>query len=175
MKIASSDTSADSEEIAVLETDLPVHIIKAAKSFEALESTHQRRRTASSDADMSFPVPPSFGAKDLNPVSEVSISSRAPSIVEPAMPLPALPERSAKRKSALALALEQRSRQSSVVSNASTHSNASSMNASSLLTGRERSRHASRGSSVASMTRSKARNSVSDDVLAAWGSLGGTY
>ncbi|KAF9700452.1 hypothetical protein EKO04_001408 [Ascochyta lentis] len=175
VKIASSDTSADSEEIAILETDLPVHIIKAAKSAEALGSSHQRRRTASSGADMSFPVPPSFGARDLAPVSEASTSSRAPGIVEPACPLPALPERSSMRQSALKMALEQRSRQSSIVSNASSRSNASSMNVSSLLNGRERSRHASRGSSVTSMTRSKGRNSVSDDVLAAWGSLGGTY
>lgn len=173
VKIASSDTSADIEEVAVLDTDLPVHIIKAAKSLETMKSNRQRRRTASSGADMSFPVPPSFGAKDFAPLSEASVSSRAPNIIEP--PMPAVPERSSKRKSALALAMEQRSRQSSVVSNASSRSNASSMNASSLLTGRERSRHASRGSSVASMTRSKARNSVSDDVLAAWGSLGGTY
>jgi hypothetical protein len=171
VKIASSDTSADGDDVAVHETDLPVHIIKAAKSLETMESNHQRRRTASSGADMSFPVPPSFGAKDLAPVSEASISSRAPSIIEP--PMPALPERSSKR--AMALAMEQRSRQSSVGSNTSSRSHASSGNASSLLTGRERSRHASRGSSVASMTRSKARNSVSDDVLAAWGSLGGTY
>jgi hypothetical protein len=173
VKIASSDTSADGEDVAVLDTDLPVHIIKAAKSLETMGSSHQRRRTASSGTEMSFPVPPTFSVKDLAPVSEASVSSRAPSIVEP--PMPALLERSSKRRSALALAFEQRSRQSSVVSIASTHSNASSMNASSLLTGRERSRHASRGSSVASMTRSKARNSVSDDVLAAWGSLGGTY
>ena len=175
VKIASSDTSADNEEVSVLDTDLPVHIITAAKSFETMESNHQRRCTASSGAELSFPVPPSFGTKDLAPVSEASVSSRAPSIVEPAMPLPAVPERSAKRRSAMALALEQRSRQSSVVSNVSSHSNTSSMNASTLLTGRECSRHTSRGSSVASMTRSKARNSVSDDVLAAWGSLGGTY
>ncbi|KAH6633369.1 hypothetical protein C7974DRAFT_433417 [Boeremia exigua] len=118
VKIASSDTSADGEEVVVLDTDLPVHIIKAARSFEPMEPSHQRCRTASSDADMAFP---------------------------------------------------------SVASNASSHSNTSSLNAPSLLTGRERSRHASRGSSAASMTRSKARNSVSDDVLAAWGSLGGTY
>lgn len=175
VKIASSDTSADCEEIAVLETDLPIHIIKAAKSFEALESNHQRRRTASSGADMTFPIPPSYSVKDLAPVSEASVSSRAPSIVEPTMPLPAVPERSSKRRSAMAHALEQRSRQNSVVSNASSRSNTSSLNTSSLLIGRERSRHASRGSSVASMSRSKARNSVSDDVLAAWGSLGGTY
>jgi hypothetical protein len=171
VKIASSDTSADGDDVAVHETDLPIHIIRAAKSLETMESNHQRRRTASSGADMSFPVPPSFGAKDLAPVSEASISSRAPSIIEP--PMPALPERSSKR--AMALAMEQRSRQSSVGSNTSSRSHTSSLNASSLLTGRERSRHASRGSSVASMTRSKARNSVSDDVLAAWGSLGGTY
>lgn len=171
VKIASSDTSADSDDVAVHEADLPVHIIKAAKSLETVETNHQRRRTASSGADMSFPVPPSFGAKDLAPVSEASISSRAPSIIEP--PMPAVPERSSKR--AMALALEQRSRQSSVGSSTSSRSHTSSLNAFNLLTGRERSRHASRGSSVASMTRSKARNSVSDDVLAAWGSLGGTY
>ncbi|KAF2628682.1 hypothetical protein BU25DRAFT_409706 [Macroventuria anomochaeta] len=175
VKIASSDTSADNEEVAVLDNDLPVHIIKAAKSLETMESTHQRRRTASSGTEMSFPLPPTFGAKDLAPVSEASLSSRAPSIVEPTMPLPAVPERSSKRRSALAVALGQCSRQSSVVSNASSRSNASSMNAPSLLIGRERSRYASRGSSVASMTRSKGRDSVSDDVLAAWGSLGGTY
>ncbi|KAF1363205.1 hypothetical protein EJ07DRAFT_152706 [Lizonia empirigonia] len=175
VKIANSDTSADSEEIAVLETDLPIHIIKAAKSLETMDSNHQRRRTASSGADMSFPVPPSFGTKELAPVSEASVSSRAPSIVEPTGPLSAIPERSGKRQSALKMTREQRSRQSSIVSNASSRSNASSMNAPSLLTGRERSRHVSRGSSVASMTRSKSRNSASDDVLAAWGSLGGTY
>lgn len=173
VKIANSDTSADIEEAAVLDTDLPVHIIKAARSLETVESNYQRRRTTSSRTDMSFPVPPSFGAKDLAQVSEASVSSRAPSIIEP--PMPALPERSSKHKSARALAMEQRSRQSSVVSNASSRSNASSMNATSLLTGCERSRYTSRGSSVASMTRSKTRNSVSDDVLAAWGSLGGTY
>lgn len=175
VKIASSDTSADGEEVAVLETDLPIHIIKAARSFEAMEPNHQRRRTASSGADMTFPVPPSYSAKALTAVSEASISSRAPSIVEPAIPLPAVPERGSRHKSAMSHARQQCSRQNSVVSNASSHSNASSVNASSLLAGRERSRHASRGSSVASMTRSKARNSVSDDVLAAWGSLGGTY
>ncbi|KAJ4307466.1 hypothetical protein N0V94_009717 [Neodidymelliopsis sp. IMI 364377] len=169
VKIASSDTSIDSEEPSALDPnmmDLPVHIIKAAKLTEPTAPTHQRRRTASSGAELAFPIPPSFTHKDLTPVSEASVSSPAPSIVEPPL------EKSSKRRSALALALEQRSRsrQSSVVSIASTHSNASS-----LLTGRERSRHASRGSSVASATRSKGRNSVSDDVLAAWGSLGGTY
>lgn len=171
VKIASSDTSADGESIAGHEIELPVHIVKAAKSLETMESNHQRRRTASSGADMSFPVPPSFGAKDLAPVSEASISSRAPSIIEP--PMLTVPERSSKR--AMAIAMEQRSRQSSVGSNTSSRSHTSSMHASTLLTGRERSRHASRGSSVASMTRNKARDSVADDVLAAWGSLGGTY
>lgn len=175
VKIVSSDTSADGESIAGHETELPVHhTIKAARSLESMESmesNHQRRRTASSGADMSFPVPPSFVAKDLAPVSEASISSRAPSIIEP--PMPAVPERSSKR--AMAIAMEQRSRQSSIGSNTSSRSHTSSMNTFNLLTGRERSRHASRGSSVASMTRSRARDSVADDVLAAWGSLGGTY
>ena len=175
VKIASSDTSADSEEV-IPDSDLSVHIIKAARSLETIESSHRRRRTASSGAEMSFPVPPTYGAKDLARVSEASLSSRAPSIVEPTHPVLMLPERSAKRQGALKMALEQRSRQCSVVSIASSHSNASSMNTSSLRTGRERSIQASRDSSVASMTRSpKARNSVSDDVLAAWGNLGGTY
>ena len=175
VKIASSDTSADGEEV-VPDSDLSIHIIKAARSLETIESSHRRRRTASSGAEMSFPVPPTYGAKDLAAVSEANFSSRAPSIVEPMYPVLTLPERSAKRQGALKMALEQRSRQSSIVSNASSHSNASSLNTSSLRPGRERSRHASRSSSVASMTRgSKARNSVSDDVLAAWGSLGGTY
>jgi hypothetical protein len=137
-----------------------------------MESSHQRRRTASSGADMAFPIPPSYGAKDLAPLSEASVSSRAPSIIEPAMPLPAAAERNSMRKSAMVLAFEQRSRKGS---NASSHSNTSSLNASVYLGGRDRSRHASRGSSVASTSRSKARSSVSEDVLAAWGSLGGTY
>ncbi|KAJ8105345.1 hypothetical protein OPT61_g10236 [Boeremia exigua] len=175
VKIASSDTSADGEEVAVLDHDLPIHIIKAAKSFEALEPNHQRHRPSPSDADLTFPIPPSYSAKDLALVSEASISSRAPSIIEPAMPLSTVPENSGKRRTAMAQALGQCSRQSSVISNGSSRSNASSANTSGLLTGRERSRHASRGSSVASMNRSKARNSVSDDVLAAWGNLGGTY
>ena len=172
VRIASSDTSADSEEIPVLDTELPIHIIQAAKSLETMESTHQRRRTASSGADMAFPIPPSYGAKDLAPLSEASVSSRAPSIIEPAMPLPAAAERDSMRKSAMVFAFEQRSRKGS---NASSHSNTSSLNASVYLGGRDRSKHASRGSSVASTSRSKARSSVSEDVLAAWGSLGGTY
>ena len=172
VRIASSDASADSEEIPVLDTELPIHIIQAAKSLETMESSHQRRRTASSGADMAFPIPPSYGAKDLAPLSEASVSSRAPSIIEPAMPLPAAAERDSMRKSAMVLAFEQRSRKGS---NASSHSNTSSLNASVYLGGRDRSRHASRGSSVASTSRSKARSSVSEDVLAAWGSLGGTY
>jgi hypothetical protein len=172
VRIASSDTSADGEEMPVLDTELPIHIIQAAKSLETMESSHQRRRTASSGADMAFPIPPSYGAKDLAPLSEASVSSRAPSIIEPAMPLPAAAERNSMRKSAMVLAFEQRSRKGS---NASSHSNTSSLNASVYLGGRDRSRHASRGSSVASTSRSKARSSVSEDVLAAWGSLGGTY
>lgn len=176
VKIASSDTSADGDEASALDNELPIHIIKAARSFDAMDSSHQRRRTASSGtADMAFPIPPSYGAKDLAPVSEASVSSRAPSIIEPAMPQSAAPERKAMRKSAIALAWEHRSNRGSVVSDASSHSSPSSLDVPTYNAGRERSRHASRGSSVASMGRSRPRNSVSDDVLAAWGSLGGTY
>ncbi|KAI4943175.1 hypothetical protein J4E91_009615 [Alternaria rosae] len=108
VKVASSDTSNELDELAMLD-----HGIMRAPSVGAKsESSHRRRRTASSDAEMTFPVPPtSTSFRDLTPVSEAS--SRAPSIVEPA--LPKMPKKNARHISELALAsIETRSRQSSI-------------------------------------------------------------
>jgi CDGSH-type Zn-finger protein len=178
VKVASSDTSNENDDIPGLETGMMDAIPERVKSHNAPrdDSTHRRRRTASSDADVSFPVPPTHGLTDLTPVSEVS--SRAPSIIEP----PRLPTKSSKRVSGLTLLTNNigRNRQSSVNSS---HSQASSRSiASSLLNGpdkrassRQVTRQSSSGSmSVHSSAKSK-RNSVNDDVLAAWSSLGGTY
>jgi hypothetical protein len=177
VKVASSDTSNENDDLPGLETGVLDALPERVKSHNAPrdDSTHRRRRTASSDADVSFPVPPTHGLTDLTPVSEVS--SRAPSIIEP----PRLPTKSSKRVSGLTLLTNNmgRNRQSSVNSS---HSQASSRSIASSLpngaekkTSRQVTRQSSSGSmSVRSSVKSK-RNSVNDDVLAAWSSLGGTY
>ena len=170
VKVASSDTSNELDEVAVLGTG----VIDAPSDGVKSSTSHRRRRTASSDADVSFPTPPTHGLTDLTPVSEVC--SRPPSIVEPA--LPKLPRRDSKRKSGLTFFTNghahSRSRQSSVNSQSSLLSHSSS-----FLNGMEKrsSKRVSRQSSAASISAAaKAkRSSVSDDVLAAWNSLGGTY
>jgi hypothetical protein len=177
VKVASSDTSNENDDLPGLETGVLDALPERVKSHNAPrdDSTHRRRRTASSDADVSFPVPPTHGLTDLTPVSEAS--SRAPSIIEP----PRLPTKSSKRVSGLTLLTNNmgRNRQSSVNSS---HSQASSRSIASSLpngaekkTSRQVTRQSSSGSmSVRSSVKSK-RNSVNDDVLAAWSSLGGTY
>ncbi|KAH7083276.1 hypothetical protein BKA63DRAFT_461546 [Paraphoma chrysanthemicola] len=180
VKVASSDTSNELDDVPVLDTgviDAPNGSAKPSTSHDM--PTHRRRRTASSGADVSFPTPPTHGLTDLTPVSEVC--SRPPSIVEPVVPK--LPRRNSKRASGLTLLTNghahSRSRQSSVNSQSSMQSHTSS-----FINGhgieKRSSKRVSRQSSAASMNAGAAkakakRSSVSDDVLAAWNSLGGTY
>jgi hypothetical protein len=176
VKVASSDTSNELEDMVVLDNGVigaPRDSTKSGSSREL--NSHRRCRTASSDAEIAFPAPPSHSFKDLVSLSEAS--SHPPSIVEP--PAPKLPRKTPRHISELALAADSRSRsrQSSVHSTGSRTSAYSQ--ASSYLTGPDprRSRHVSRASSFTSNRRvmKDDRNSVSDDVLAAWNSLGGTY
>jgi hypothetical protein len=167
VKVASSDTSNETEDVSLLDIGAP------SESTGKPSPSHRRRRTASSDAEISFPAPPSSTSfRDLSSVSEAS-SSRPPSIIEP--PVPKIPRKVPRHISELALSASSnsRSRQSSVHSTGSRTSNYSV--ASSYLTGggeKGRSRHLSpAGRSM----RREERDSVCDDVLAAWGSLGGTY
>jgi hypothetical protein len=183
VKIARSETSNDTDDVSYLETgmiDVPGSISKNTPSLPSMNVRLERRRTASSDSgmptDLAFPVPPSFNTRELSTVSEAA--SRPPSIIEP----PKLPQRNSRRNIAALTIMsnpQSASCRSSVVSDrsyGSTHSQIS--NSPNYLDPRSSSR-ASRDSSVVSMSRnsgSKSKhNSVSDDVLAAWGSLGGTY
>jgi hypothetical protein len=183
VKVANSDTSNDLDEVSVLETgviDVPQQRIKSPNSPND-PSNHRRRRTASSHgADLSFPVPPTHGPADPTPVSEASFC--LPTTMEP--PLPKIPAKNSKRMSGLTLLTNSssRSRQSSIHSQASSQSHASShLNSSSAEKKNARflSHQSSHGSlsahSSLSRRKEKERNSISDDVLAAWNSLGGTY
>jgi hypothetical protein len=183
VKIARSETSNDTDDVSYLETgviDVPSNIPKNAPPLPSMNLRLERSRTGSSDSgmatDLAFPVPPSFNNRELTTVSEAA--SRPPSIIEP----PKLPQRNSRRNIA-SLTPKSNSQpascRSSIVSNqsyGSTHSQVS--NSPNYLDVRCSSR-ASRESSVVSLSRSSAskskHNSVSDDVLAAWGSLGGTY
>jgi hypothetical protein len=185
VKVANSDTSNDIDEVLVLDTGvIDVHSKRGKSPNPSSEtSSHRRRRTASSHgADVSFPaVTDLHSAADLTPVSEVS--SRPPSTVEPLMHI--IPAKSSRRKNSLTLLTNPsiRSRQSSIHSQASSQSYASSYPNSSSAE-KKSSRFPSRKSSNGSLSprssstrtkEKKKRNSVNDDVLAAWNSLGGTY
>jgi hypothetical protein len=168
VKVASSDTSNEIEELSVLDTGV-IDVSQSRSKLPSDISSHRRRRTASSDADVSFPVPPTHGLRDLTPVSE--LFSRPPSIIEP--PMPRMSSKSSKRMSGLPLltAPSSRSRQSSIASQNSLQSHASS-----YINGAEKKspRYAGSATSASGSAKGK-RSSVSDDVLAAWNSLGGTY
>jgi hypothetical protein len=174
VQVARSDTSNEIEDLSLLDNGV---IGIPSESNSKPDHTHRRRRTASSDAEINFPAPPSSTSfRDLSSVSEAS-SSRPPSIVEP--PVPRLPRKIPRHISELALSAGQsRSRQSSVHSTGSRTSNYSV--ASSYLTGNggdtRRSKHLSPADGVFGRRMGcEERDSVSGDVLAAWGSLGGTY
>ncbi|KAF2690175.1 hypothetical protein K458DRAFT_99647 [Lentithecium fluviatile CBS 122367] len=173
VKVASSEPSCDGDdEVAVLETgviDVPTGSIKPDESHT---THHQRRRTASSGTDvpMAFPSKPSI--RDLGDLTTVSeASSRTPSVNNDAVPShPKVPRKSPHRQSTLSMSTfgHPKSRNNSVAS----------LRTASPVT--ERRRAASRVSSSSSMKRESVavglvntRCSVSEDVLAAWGSLGG--
>ncbi|CAN9130439.1 unnamed protein product [Alternaria sp. RS040] len=171
VKVASSDTSNELEEFPMLDQG----VISSPPERMKDEPFHRRSRTASSPTAISFPVPPtSTGFRDLAPVSEAS--SRAPSIVEPPVPKP--PKKTARHISELALAgAETRNRQSSIHSTGSRTSVYSQTSSYYKSASTRRSRHLSPDDNITSSPRmtSNDRDSVSDDVLAAWNSLGGTY
>lgn len=185
VKVASSEPSwnGDSEDVAVIETgiiDPPPGSIKP----EQAQGQHQRRRTASSDAEVPFPLPtkmPSTEFRNIIPVTETL--SRLPNSSEPPLdPLPTLPKKSSFRNSPLTLTTASlpKSRHSSIVSTRTSSPNRSG------YPDRRPSRQVSRAGSMASMNSmssikrdsvavgtASTRCSVSEDVLAAWGSLGG--
>ena len=171
VKVASSDTSNELEEFPMLDQG----VISSPPERMKDEPFHRRSRTASSPTAISFPVPPtSTGFRDLAPVSEAS--SRAPSIVEPPVPKPS--KKVARHISELALAgAETRNRQSSIHSTGSRTSVYSQTSSYYKSASTRRSRHLSPDDNITSSPRmtSNDRDSVSDDVLAAWNSLGGTY
>ncbi|KAF2849989.1 hypothetical protein T440DRAFT_121601 [Plenodomus tracheiphilus IPT5] len=193
VKVASSDTSADSEEVAILDNGVidaqPSDSVKSDSSHELSGSAgHQRRRTASSGADIAFPAPPTGLGRDLTPFSE---ASSRPSSLRNDQLFPKVPRKSSRRVDELVhsspVAVKARLRESSAHSTASRNSSYSQSSVVQLAPVERRSGKlvsASRGSSVASSRTSKRestrdsvkekRNSVSDDVLAAWNSLGGT-
>ncbi|KAF2449444.1 hypothetical protein P171DRAFT_193008 [Karstenula rhodostoma CBS 690.94] len=179
VKVASSEPSwnGDSEDVAVIETgiiDPPPGSIKP----EQTQAQHQRRRTASSGAEVPFSLPtkmPSAEFHNFTPVTETL--SRLPHPSEPPLdPLPRLPKKSSFRNSPLTLTTSSlpQSRHSSIVSNRTASPNRSG------YPDRRSSRQVSRAGSMASIKRdsvavgnASTRCSVSEDVLAAWGSLGG--
>ncbi|KAL5435656.1 hypothetical protein PMIN07_012191 [Paraphaeosphaeria minitans] len=185
VKVASSEPSwnGDSEDVAVIETgiiDLPPGSIKP----EQTQGQHRRRRTASSGAEVPFSLPtkmPSTEFRNLTPVTENL--SRLPNPSDPPLdPLPKLPKKSSFRNSSLTLTTSSlpKSRHSSIVSNRTASPNRSA------YPDRRSSRQVSRAGSMASMNSmasikrdsvtvgtASTRCSVSEDVLAAWGSLGG--
>ncbi|KNG51521.1 hypothetical protein TW65_01189 [Stemphylium lycopersici] len=175
VKVANSDTSNDIDDIPALDSSVvsaPSESIKSNSSREL--SGHRRRRTASSGAEMMFPNPPgSTTFKEMAPVPEAS--SRPPSIIEPPAPKPS--KKVARHISELALAsIETRSRQSSVHSTASRTSGYSQASSYVNSAGKTRARHLSPDHITSNpRTASPERDSVCDDVLAAWNSLGGTY
>jgi hypothetical protein len=167
VKVANSETSNEIEDLSLLDNG----VIGAPPEPTKPDPSHRRCRTASSDAEINFPAPPtSTPFRDLSSVSEAS-SSRPPSIVEP--PVPKLPRKVVRHISELALSASSnsRSRQSSVHSVGSRTSNYSQ--ASSYLTGGNDKRSTHLSPEDPGRAVREERDSVCDDVLAAWGSLGG--
>ncbi|KAJ4295329.1 hypothetical protein N0V90_007340 [Kalmusia sp. IMI 367209] len=183
VKVASSEPSwnGDSEEVTVLETgviDPPAGSIKPDET----QTSHQRRRTASSGTAVPLSLPTKYQSTeshDLTPVTETS--SRPTSAVEPLEPLPKPPKKSVLRNPSLSITTTglPKSRHSSIVSTRTSSPNRS-------VHERRSSRQVSRAGSLASMNSmgsikrdsvavgtASTRCSVSEDVLAAWGSLGG--
>jgi hypothetical protein len=188
VKVAGSEPSCngDSEEAGMLDTgviDPPPGAIKASvgpRDKERPQPGHFRRRTASSGANVTInPLPkpsaPNTSADmdaldarethELAPVSEAS--SRAPGVVEPTIP------RKSSRRTMNTLKLNTSAPISSRYP-ARTNSPARGP------LDRRMSKGISRGDSVSSSLRdsvaigsASTRCSVSEDVLAAWGSLGG--
>ena len=185
VKVASSVPSwnGDTEDITVLETgviDPPAGSIKP----EETQANHQRRRTASSGAEVPFALPakhqPRGGdSRALTPVTELSYR---PTITTDSLDLfPTVPKKSNLRNPSLSINTTglSSSRYNNIMSTRTSSPNRSDNS-------ERRARHTSRVSSLASTNSmvnikrdsvavgtASTRCSVSEDVLAAWGSLGG--
>ncbi|KAF2261588.1 hypothetical protein CC78DRAFT_346030 [Lojkania enalia] len=208
VKVASSEPSCDGEdEVAVLETgiiDPPSGSIKPSSSHESMMSAHQRRRTASSGANVAVIPPAKQSLSSLASLSATSgptnndltpTSDASPFMAPPGVEIPRIPIRSTRRTSTLTLS----TLNGQVRSKNSENSLASFRSGSPASTKVEkrgsrivsagasagvgvRTSVVSRGStpSISSARRESvglgsagSRCSVSEDVLAAWGSLGG--
>lgn len=171
VKVANSDTSNDSDEALAHETGVIDTIPDGIKSPKLPEdiSTHQRRRTASSGTNLIFSNPL------LESTPALAISPQPTTATEP--PVPRLPQKSDKRMSRFIFSTDgnSRSRQSSTHSNSSQQSLQS--RSSSSVEKKTVQRTSARPLGVTDLGGNAygQRDSVSNDVLAAWGSLGGTY
>jgi len=174
VKVASSEPSCNGdEEVGALETGVIDAPTGSIRPDEADSSQRQRRRTASSGADVpvGLPFKPSVRELgDLNTVSEAS--SPAPSLNDTSPSQPKLPTKTHHRQSTLSL--------STTALPQSRHTSIASLRTASPHSQTERRRTANRVSSGSSVKResvalgpTSTRCSVSEDVLAAWGSLGG--
>ncbi|KAF2798491.1 hypothetical protein K505DRAFT_333417 [Melanomma pulvis-pyrius CBS 109.77] len=202
VKVAGSEPSCngDNDDLPVLDSgtiEPPSGSIKPNDSRSSQSSTqHQRRRTASSGANMtfdlgpsSFPVPPK--SHDLEPLPEAdsrppSISVSTSSFPEPG---PKIPMKSFRRTSTLTLTTTanpspvSRSRHSSIISSRTSSPVSVPDRRSSRLGSMSRGNSINSLNSINSMNSrmrdsvavgsANTRSSVSEDVLAAWGSLGG--
>ncbi|KAF2116049.1 hypothetical protein BDV96DRAFT_491583 [Lophiotrema nucula] len=186
VKVASSEPSCDGEdEVPVLETgviDLPSGSIKPEDSHTSTIGIHQRRRTASSGADVAFTTP-GLHAKHSHSQSHATIPLKSKSsIPNPSASfdeLPLAPVRESTLTVSTGRGLKSSHSQTSMSSTRTSSPAASALDrrSSRITSG---SSVVSRGSSVTSMKResvvvgsASTRCSVSEDVLAAWGSLGG--
>jgi hypothetical protein len=197
VKVVSSEPScnSDTDDVAVLDSG----VIDAPAGFhksEEPEVNHHRRRTASSGTDVPRPIPilakaHPDGTREIVPASKPP--SRTPSVVlEPILTQPKLPRKSSLRQSSLSISTTglSNSRHSSITSLRTVPSmrTSSPVRTTAALPYNERrpsSRAVSRVGSMNSMNSIKrdsvaistvsSRCSVSDDVMAAWGNLGGNY
>jgi hypothetical protein len=175
VKVANSDTSNDSDEVIAQETGIIDTVPDNVKSPKPVNdiSAHQRRRTASSGAAFSLITLSPNQPADVTPLPD--FTPPKPSITDPAVAK--LPQKSDKRMSRFIFSTDGNSRSR----HSSTHSSSSQQSlqsrSSSSLEKKLAHRISSRQSSAMGMTIDAygQRDSVSNDVLAAWGNLGGTY
>jgi len=195
VKVASSDTSADADEGIMFESSgidtLLSNRVKPDSSHSVPDANHQRRRTASSGADMPFSTSPTTVISALTPVSETLAGTT--SVTRGDSFAQASKEREKRLEEPIPRGPLARnwSRQSSVHSTVSRVSlPLQGSDALLALVDKGSNRLVSRTSSVASKASSRDRSRTqnlsqdagcgtrylaSDDVLAAWSSLGGTF
>ncbi|KAF2866939.1 hypothetical protein BDV95DRAFT_191400 [Massariosphaeria phaeospora] len=195
VKVAGSERScnSDNDEVAVLDTGViepPTGSVKNDESrFSEVSSQRPRRRTASSGAEVPFSGLVTFEtteSRNLVLVSEAP--SLTPSVIGAMAPgPPMLPRKSSRRTSSLTVStpsplppLAARSKHGSIISSRTSSPVSAPFSRRSSRVVSRGSSIVSRGSSIASIKRDSVaagsvstRCSVSEDVLAAWGNLGG--